>query len=75
MDYPLGGIASTRHEWNDTHSTWSSYEAWEKPSAQALAVSLDAAGVFFWAGTGIKGLLNYAAYLLPRIVLPFGAQS
>jgi len=23
-------------------------------------------GAFFWAGSGIKGLLNFAAYLLPH---------
>ena len=28
-------------------------------------------GLFFWAGTGIKGLLNFAAYLLPRAVFAF----
>ena len=30
---------------------------------------------FFLAGSGIKGLLNYSAYLLPRADFPFSAQS
>ena len=48
LGYLLGGIAATTHEWNDTNRTWSSYEAWENPSATALAVFLNAAaGAFF----------------------------
>ncbi len=33
--YSQLGEAPSKREWHDTHRTWSSYEAWERPSAGA----------------------------------------
>ncbi len=46
--YSQLGEAPSEREWHDIHRTWSSYEAWERPSAGALpGANITWAGLFF----------------------------